>query len=105
MERMTSELVHPTKSPMGFLKENYEKVVLGIAALLFGFFLALYFFADHDEAPASISTSPAPFLVYLSSSDLNASMAEIKTRNPHGLMPGDFIELSGVRKHSTKAIS
>ena len=80
---------------MGFLKENYEKIVLGIAALLFGVFWALYFIADHEEADKSISTSPAPFLAYLSSSDSNASIAEIETRNPHGLMPGDFIELSG----------
>jgi len=79
-----------------FLKGHYEKLGLGLAGLTLAGFGLFYGLADFGVETPSISTTPEPFLITLRTSDSNTSMAEIETRNPHGLMPGDQIKLSGV---------
>ena len=85
---------------MRFLKEHYEIFSLGLAVVLLLAFGLFYGLAEFGAERPAISTTPEPFVASLRTSDLNSSMAEIETRNPHGLMPGDWIELSGADSES-----
>ena len=85
---------------MLILKEHYEKLIFGLALLWLASYFILYFLSGERVRTRAIVLDPEPFIVALYQSDHNASMAEIETRNSHGLMPGDSIEVLGANPAS-----
>ena len=80
---------------MRFLKENYDKIAFALGLVLCVIFWILYFLSDATADIPETPTKSGAFVIELRASDSNASIVRVETRNPHGLMPGNFVELIG----------
>ena len=85
---------------MRFLKENYDKIAFAVGLVLCVIFWILYFLSDATADIPETPTKSGAFVIELRASDSNASVVRVETRNPHGLMPGNFIELIGATPES-----
>ncbi len=84
-----------TVPPMQFLKQYYDKVAFGLGIVLCLVFWVKFLLSDGNIESLGPRPQSTAFVIDMRASDNNASLVHFETTNPHGLMPGDFIEIVG----------
>ncbi len=82
---------------MKFLKSHYDKLAMAISLLALSLFAAIAFLAEEPDLKSSRGMGSGGLVESLVG---QAGIATLETRNPHGLMPGMKIIVSGANPES-----